>query len=137
MRVPARAKGRILIVSAEGGERFRLERVLARAGHEVACAESGEVALQRVARERFDLLIAVEQLVGLDGWELVRTLSALPVRPAAIVVSNSPAREARRAASEHGAHAYLARPLRILELLAACDSGIREAQQRSGRETVQ
>ncbi|HME89992.1 MAG TPA: response regulator [Myxococcaceae bacterium] len=136
MRVPARSKGRILIVSAGRGQRIQLERVLARAGHEVACADSAEAALQRLSKERFDLLIAEEPMAGIGGAELIRALSALPVRPVAILISDSPGR-APRGSNEHGAHAYLARPLRMLELLAACDSAIREAQQRSGRGVLQ
>ncbi len=129
-------KGRILIVCPQRGERIRLERVLGQEGYEVSFAKSAERALQRISRERFDVLIAEEDLPGLAGLELIRALAAQPARPAAILLCDSPTPEAEPLAKELGAHAYLARPFRILELLSACDSGVRAAQLRSKRRLV-
>ena len=129
-------KGRILIVCPQRGERIRLERVLGREGYEVVFAESAERALQHTSQERFDLMIAEEQLPGLGGLDLVRALAAQPARPAAILLCDSPTPEAERLARELGAHGYLARPFRILELLSACDSGVRAAQLRSKKRVV-
>lgn len=129
-------KGRILIVCPQRGERIRLERVLGQESYEVVFAESAERALQRTSQERFDLLIAEEQLPGLGGLDLVRALTAQPARPATILLCDSPTPEAERLARELGAHAYLARPFRILELLSACDSGVRAAQLRSKKRVV-
>jgi CheY-like chemotaxis protein len=129
-------KGRILIVCPQRAERIRLERVLRQEGYEVVFAESAERALQRTSQELFDLLIAEEQLPGLGGLELVRALAAQPARPVAILLCDSPTAEAERLAAELGAQAYLARPFRILDLLSACQSGVRAAQLRSKRRLV-
>jgi two-component system CheB/CheR fusion protein len=44
----------------------------------VACANSGAEALDRAARQPFDVVLSDISMPGMDGFELVRRLRALP-----------------------------------------------------------
>jgi CheY-like chemotaxis protein len=47
--------------------------ILARDGHEVVTAASGEAALELIGEERFDALVSdVSMGAGMNGWELAR-----------------------------------------------------------------
>ena len=49
-----------------------------RAGHSVRLAANGLRALERLAAERFDLLLVDVLMPGMDGLTLARTVRALP-----------------------------------------------------------
>jgi DNA-binding response OmpR family regulator len=48
------------------------------AGYGVEAAESGEVGLQRLREERFDLLILDSELPREDGWDVLKDVNADP-----------------------------------------------------------
>jgi len=66
----------ILIVEDNLGNQLLTSSVLARAGYQVALAESSVEALERVAAHRPDLILMDVQLPGMDGLSLARTLKA-------------------------------------------------------------
>jgi CheY-like chemotaxis protein len=68
MQTKAKVPGRILVVDDEISVRQLLERVLARAGHQVEVAEAGEDALAKLAKEKYDLLIIDKNLPGLFSY---------------------------------------------------------------------
>jgi CheY-like chemotaxis protein len=81
---PARSEAPVADRVAEGGRRLRVLAVddeahlrdlvalmLAREGHEVTTAASGEEALEHLAADSFDLVISdVGMGAGINGWEL-------------------------------------------------------------------
>ncbi|HET6468322.1 MAG TPA: PAS-domain containing protein [Geminicoccaceae bacterium] len=67
---PAAARRRILVVDDEREIAELLGDLLAADGHDVALAASGREALDRLERERFDLVISDLMMPGLDGAAL-------------------------------------------------------------------
>ena len=65
---------KILVLDDDPGIHFFLEELLERDGHEVACVESGEQALRRVAAEEFDLALIDLKLQGISGTEVLKRL---------------------------------------------------------------
>jgi CheY-like chemotaxis protein len=68
---------RILLAEDEALLRELTSEDLRDAGHSVACAEDGDMALKVLEQESFDLLLTDIRMPGtLDGWELARTARA-------------------------------------------------------------
>ena len=63
---------RILYIDDDPGLARLVERHLARHGFSVACAESGENGLERLASEAFDLVALDHHMPGIGGLETLR-----------------------------------------------------------------
>ncbi|MDQ3267061.1 MAG: response regulator [Myxococcota bacterium] len=131
MQTKAKVPGRILVVDDERSALQLLDRVLSGAGHQVVLAETGELGLQRLAKERFDLLIVDKNLPGIDGLEVLRLARTQHPGLQAIMITGFPTPETKQTGRELGLYAYVVKPFGILEIVTACDAAI-----ASGRETV-
>jgi CheY-like chemotaxis protein len=69
---------RVLLVDDDDDTRDIIERVLARRGAEVLAVPSAPVALLRFAEQRFDVLLVDIMMPGMDGYEFIRRIRALP-----------------------------------------------------------
>jgi CheY-like chemotaxis protein len=74
--MPEQARGRILVVEDEVDIAQMLAEVLTGDGHEVALANSGREALERIRQQRFDLILSDLRMPDLDGPGLYRELTA-------------------------------------------------------------
>ena len=105
----ARMKGSILVVDDSITTRTMERSILIAHGYEVTIAISGEDALEKVAVDRFDLVISDVEMPGINGFELTRRLRGMdefqdvPV----IIVSSLSRDEDKRKAIEAGAQAYI------------------------------
>lgn len=92
---------------------------LQRAGHIVETADDGRIALELLAHESFDLLIADLAMPGVDGLMLVRQMRAdprfadLPV----IMLTSSGEDGDRLSADAEGVNAFLTKPTSSTELI--------------------
>ncbi len=109
----------ILVVEDDQASRELVVAVLAAAGHTVLEAEDGRGLLERVKRERPNLILMDLQLPRIDGFTLTRQLKAdaetreIPVLAATAYAQ--PEQEAR--ALEVGCAGYLTKPLDTQTLL--------------------
>jgi CheY-like chemotaxis protein len=79
MPEPQALKGvRVLLVDDDDDTRDIIERVLARRGAEVAALASAPAALLKFAEEKFDVLLVDIMMPGMDGYEFIRKIRALP-----------------------------------------------------------
>ena len=69
---------RVLLVDDDDDTRDIVERVLARRGAEVVAVSSARAALLRFAEQRFDALLVDIMMPGMDGYEFIRKIRALP-----------------------------------------------------------
>ena len=105
----ARHRGKVLVVDDSIATRAMEQGILVSRGYETDVAVSGEDALEKVRRARYDLVVTDIQMPGIDGFELTRRLRALAdYREVPIIVVSSLARdEDKRQAMEAGAQAYI------------------------------
>lgn len=107
---------RVLIVDDEPDILLMLRVNLEADGFETALAADGETALQRVAEDRFDLMLLDVMMPVMDGWGVLDALPRIPHAPRVIVVSaKSSDRDVTRAI-EAGAVDYLVKPFSPSEL---------------------
>ncbi len=109
---PATAAGRILVVDDNAVNRNMLCRRLARQGYHTEEAANGEEALDRIATERFDVVLLDIMMPVMDGFEVLarvradRHMRTVPV----VVISAVNEMEIVVRAIQMGAEDYLFKP---------------------------
>ncbi len=117
MTSAAHAVGRVLVIDDEPQIRRLLTVALTSHGYWVESAATGEVGLDRLVADRFDLLLLDLGLPEMDGIEVcrhVREWSSIPI----IVISVRDTEGSKVAALDLGADDYITKPFGIGELLA-------------------
>ena len=116
-----RAVARVLVVDDDPHIRDFVREVLEDEGHEVATAEHGADALERIrgaGEAAPDVIILDVNMPVMDGPTFARTYEQVPVPPphAAIIVTTA-GREARRRCDELGAQGCLPKPFDLSHLV--------------------
>ena len=126
---------RLLLVDDDPDTRDIIERVLARRGANVIAVPSAAAALQAVERSRFDVLLVDVMMPGMDGYDLMRKVRALPPEkngrvPAATITARS-VLEDRLESLRAGFQSHLAKPIdpdELVELVQALVGADRSAR---------
>ncbi len=108
--------GTILIVDNDEGLVHFLTRLLVKQGHEVATAGDGPSALERVARESFDLILLDYKMPGLNGLETLTKIKQAQVKTPVIIMTAYGTTETAIEAMKLGAYDYLLKPFDTEEL---------------------
>jgi two-component system sensor histidine kinase/response regulator len=109
----------VLVVEDNEINRQVARELLAAAGIDAECAESGEEAIERCAHRRYDTVLMDIQMPGLDGIETTRRLKAdarLADMPVVALTAHAMASDRERFL-EAGMDDYLAKPIDERELL--------------------
>ncbi len=106
-----KATKRVLVIDDDPVVGKSFDRVLAAKGYAVITATSGEEALDRLAREDYDVVYTDIRMPGLDGMEVARRVRASrPWLPVVIITGyGTPANESE--AKTLGVEAFLHKPL--------------------------
>ena len=118
-----RSEGDITVLAVDDSASIRklVELTLRREGYTVITADSGLKALAALARQRPDLLLLDVMLVALDGFQLCKVIREhpdygdLPI----VILSGRETPADREAGVRAGVSAYLTKPFRPEQLLAA------------------
>ena len=102
--------------------RFNLET----AGYRVACAESGERALELFEADEPSLVVLDVMLPGIDGFEVCRLVRERSSRPV-IMLTAKGAEEDKVRGLRLGADDYVTKPFSAQELLARVEAVLRRA----------
>ena len=115
----------ILVADDEEEIRTTIQGCLTKAGHEVACAETGEQALKMLREKAFDLLITDVVMPQGDGLSVIMEIKRekLPVRIIAISGGGKhfDGQYCVRTAQSLGAHSALLKPFVPQALFAMID----------------
>jgi two-component system phosphate regulon response regulator OmpR len=119
-----RSGERLLIVEDDPEMRDLLRKVLEKEGYRVSVSGDGHQALNAFDRETFDLVVT-DMLMPCDGGlELLETLHRThPSLPVIIVTAFGDWHSYSRAL-ELGAAAFISKPLRMAELIAAVHAAL-------------
>ncbi len=118
---------KLLVVDDEEDILELLRFNLVREGYEVACAATGEQALQQINRNSFDLIILDLMLPGIDGLDVARRLKKnVKTQFMPIVMLTAKGEEADIVAGlELGADDYITKPFSPRVLIARLKAVIR------------
>ncbi len=108
---------RVLVVDDEAPNRVTLERILVREGWEVAHAEDGRTALERVREGSLDVVITDLKMPGMSGLEVLRATKTLQPDVEVVVMTAYGTVETAVGAMKDGAYDYVTKPLRRHDLV--------------------
>jgi DNA-binding NtrC family response regulator len=117
-------KPHVLVVDDHELFRKAVERILARAGHQVSTARDASEAMQLVTSEGIDLVLCDVKMPGISGLELVRQIREVQPELPCIVITGYAGAEASLEALRAGAYWFLEKPVEpahhdVLRRLAA------------------
>ena len=104
---------RLLIVDDEAPQVQALIDVLAREGYSTSGCANAEQALERLARESFDLLLTDLQMPGMDGIELIRHALAADPDLVAVLMTGHGSIATAVEGMKSGASDYVLKPFRL------------------------
>ena len=111
---------RILLVDDHAGCQDMLAWYLVHKGHWVECVGGAGTALERLRFDGFDVLLTDIWRPDATGWSLLAELKKRGTLPPRVITMGAMnLREGRKLSQAAGAHAHLAKPLRLSELEAA------------------
>ncbi|WP_305043089.1 sigma-54-dependent transcriptional regulator [Geoalkalibacter sp.] len=111
------SKKRVLVIDDDPVIRRGLKQILEKAGYEAEIFASGHTAIEELRKTACDLLITDLKMPGMNGLEVLKTVSAmLPEVPIVLITGYSTVETAVEA-MKNGAVDYIAKPFTPAELL--------------------
>jgi DNA-binding response OmpR family regulator len=114
----------ILVVDDEEGIRYFLERFLTREGYQVVTVSSGEAALAQLTSTEFDVVLLDLKMKGIGGLEVLAELRQRWPATSVIILTAHGSLESAVEALRRGAHDYLFKPCKTLDLRESIRGGL-------------
>jgi two-component system KDP operon response regulator KdpE len=127
---------RLLVVDDEPPIRRLLRTSLGAQGYRILEAETGQGALDLLAREAPEVMLLDLGLPDLDGLEVIRRVRASGANVAVIVLSSRGDERGKTEALDLGADDYVTKPFGMAELVARVRTALRHRIQAQGAEAV-
>jgi DNA-binding NtrC family response regulator len=124
----SQARTRVLLVDDEPGILRMFRTALADAGFEIEEARDGRAALERLARESFDVIVSDVNMPGSDGLELLQSVHERYPHTPMIMMTGKPSLDSSNRALELGAVRYLVKPVFPAALKEAVRSVAEESE---------
>ncbi|HXI12754.1 MAG TPA: sigma-54 dependent transcriptional regulator [Thermoanaerobaculia bacterium] len=121
---------KILIVDDEASIRATLAGILEDEGHRVITCETGEEALNRFAREEYDLVLLDVWLPGMDGLTLLERFKSVEKSTPVVVISGHGNVETAVRATRLGAYDFLEKPLSLERVLLTVEHAVADRKLR-------
>ncbi len=122
--------GTILIVEDDDAMRDLLVEEVRDAGYRVLAAPGGSLGLDVARADPPDLVVTDLRMPDLDGFDLIRDLSALPDPPHIVMITAFGSIETAIKAVKLGAYDYITKPFEIDELLLVIAKALGERKLR-------
>ena len=111
----------ILVVEDGQSQREILQEFLKENHYDVSEAENGEIALELLNRNYFDLLLIDYKMPGMDGMELLKSVKRINPEIDVIMITAYGTVETAVQAMKAGAADYITKPIELDELLILID----------------
>lgn len=126
--------GRILFIEDDAALADVLALAIEDAGHEVTHARDGVAGLDRIARDKPDLVVSDVNMPRLDGFSLCKKLRAAGNHVPLILVTSRDAEIDQALGLELGADDYVIKPVSARVLVARIAALLRREALRTGGE---
>jgi len=108
----------ILVMDDEPEVREYLKNILERRGYLVFTAQDGEEGLEKIKQANIDIVLADIVMPKMDGLEFLRHVHDYDLRVEVIMITGHSTLDRCIDAIEYGACGYLAKPLKVDNILA-------------------
>jgi DNA-binding NtrC family response regulator len=123
------SKAHILVIDDEPVVLNSCEKILSEEGYTVHTVQTGAEGLQKLAEERFDIVLTDLMMPEISGMEvLARTLELYPDMAMIMITGYSTVHTAVEA-MKIGAYDYIPKPFTIEELVEAVDNALKKKRQ--------
>jgi DNA-binding response OmpR family regulator len=126
-------KAKIMVVDDEALVRQSLEDILRLEGYDTKSVPTGDVALDMLQDETFDLILLDLRMPGIDGIEVLEGVTKVSPDTKVILLTGHGSLESAIKALRQGAHDYLLKPVSSHELLSSVEGALKlrtEQQQK-------
>jgi len=125
---------KILIAEDDADLGGLFARVLVKNGYEVKLAENGDVALEELNKDYYDLIISDVMMPVKDGYEFVKALRALDFKTPVLMVTAKGSFDDMRKGFTSGSDDYMVKPVNINEMLLRVEALLRRARMINERK---
>ena len=108
---------KVLIIDDERAIRNSLGEILTDEGYEVDTAEDGAVALQKVEKEKFDVIFCDIKMPGMDGVEVLGKFMEMGLDAAVVMISGHADIDTAVDCIKRGAFDFVQKPLDLNRIL--------------------
>lgn len=103
-------KGRILVLDDDPIVTLSCKRILGAEGYSISTVEKGEDALNKLAKEDFDLLISDVRLPDISGMEVLKEARIIKPKTDVVIITGYPTLEDAKESTRLGAAEYIEKP---------------------------
>ena len=126
---------RILVVD-DGEENRQLASLfIKRAGLQVDTAENGQIAVDKVSSEHYDMVLMDMQMPVMDGITATRTIRELGHTMPIYALTANVMQDDKRRCAEAGCDGFLTKPINIKRLMEALAAELATADKSSDQES--
>ena len=126
-----RQSARILIIDDEKGMLDLLSYELGGQGYQVVTAMNGREGLERVKRDRFQLVITDVKMPGMDGVEVLQEIKKLDPDLEVIMTTGFGTIETAVAAMKKGAYDFIQKPFNLNEVTNLIEKVLERSELKS------
>ncbi len=106
----AKEKSKILVLDDDPVIILSCKRILGAEGHSISTAEKGEDALNKLAKEDFDLLISDVRLPDISGMTVLKEARIIKPQTDVVIITGYPTLEDAKESIRLGAFEYIEKP---------------------------
>jgi len=122
-------KPKILVVEDDVNIRGTLSTILQQKGYNTATARNGQEAIQKSRTEFFNMALLDIKLPDIEGTKLLTMMHENTPKMVKIMITGYPSLENAVEALNHGADAYIIKPVKPEKLLALVEKKLKEQSQ--------
>ncbi len=105
-----KGKGKILVLDDDPVVNLSCKRILGAEGYSITSVERGEEALNKLAKEDFDLLISDVKLPDISGMTVVKESRIIKPQTDVVIITGYPTLEDAKESTRLGASEYIEKP---------------------------
>lgn len=109
--------GRILVVDDEEPMRKLLNEMLTTGGHEVTTAVDGQEGIERLQKERFDVVISDLAMPRKTGVDVLNAAKSIDPNYPVVIITGFPSRETAEKLIRIGASEFISKPFEVDKVL--------------------
>jgi DNA-binding NtrC family response regulator len=130
----AAKKRKVLVVEDEAIVRDSVREWLVEDGYNVEVAESGEEALEKIAKEEYGVIVLDIKLPDIDGLQVFEHAKELKPETKGVIITAFPSKETQEKAKKLGLMDYLAKPFKVEDLEKLISQALGEAEKKVGKK---
>lgn len=124
---------KILVVEDDAVTLYGLERILAKEGYVVELAENGNIGIEKLKNDSFDIVLTDLKMPGIDGIGILKKAREISPKTAVIMITGFATIQNAVEAMKQGAKDYITKPFDPKDLIKSIKTVAEELEFNSGK----